>query len=148
MYFSGGYSPVEGQEARVQVRHLSQVTDGDEESFREQQAETRAATARDTELRAAAPEPSPHPRTEEMPYFSQGPASFEERVSVVEWTLLAKIREMIPSGADADRIEVLEKFLLRPENQGQGLVSDRLIKLEAAADTIEDISRFGPRTFY
>jgi hypothetical protein len=55
---------------------------------------------------------------------------------------------MTPSGADADRIEVLEKFLLRSENQGQGLVSDRLIKLEAAADTIEDIRRFGPRTFY
>jgi hypothetical protein len=85
---------------------------------------------------------------EEMPYVPQGPARFDERVSAIEWTLLAKIREMTPSGADADRIEVLEKFLLRAENQGQGLVSDRLIKLEAAVDTIEDIRRFGPRTFY
>jgi hypothetical protein len=55
---------------------------------------------------------------------------------------------MTPSGADADRIEVLEKFLLQAENQGHGLVSDRLIKLEAAINTIEDIRRFGPRTFY
>ena len=144
MYFSGGYSPVEGQEAR----DLSQFPDGDEESSREQPSEINAATARHTGLRAVAPEPPPHPRDEEMPYFPQGLASFDERVSAIEWTLLAKIREMTPSGADADRIEVLEKFLLQAENQGHGLVSDRLIKLEAAVNTIEDIRRFGPRTFY
>ena len=110
MYFSGGYSPVEGQEAR----DLSQFPDGDEESSREQQSEINAATARHTGLRAVAPEPPPHPRDEEMPDFPQGLASFDERVSAIEWTLLAKIREMTPSGADADRIEVLEKVLIGP----------------------------------
>ena len=133
---------------RVRVRDLSQMPEWEEEHFREQQAEIRAAIARDAEPRAAAPEPPPRPLPVVIADFPQGLASFEERVSAIEWTLLAKIRNMTPSGADADRIEVLEKFLLRPENQGQGLVSDRLIKLEAAAETIGDIRRFGPRTFY
>jgi hypothetical protein len=66
--------------------------------------------------------------------YSQGGVSFEDRVSAIEWTLLARIRNMTPSGTDADRIEVLEKFLLPPANQGQGLLSDRLVTLEAAAD--------------
>jgi hypothetical protein len=133
---------------RVQVRDPSQLTEGEEEHFREQQAEIRVAITRDAELRAAAPEPPPRSLPVVMTYCPQGPASFEERVSAIEWTLLAKIRNMTPSGADADRIEVLEKFLLRPENQGQGLVSDRLIKLEAVAETIGGHRRFGPRTFY
>ena len=94
------------------------------------------------EIRAAAPEPPPLPVV--MAYY---PAAAEEaRVSAVEYKLLAKIRDVAPCGAVIARIEVLEKFLLPPEDQG-GV--GRLAKLEAAVETIEyEATLEVERTFY
>ena len=102
------------------------------------------------EIRAAAPEPPPLPVV--MAYYpaaAEAAASWEARVSAVEYKLLAKIREggPAPCGAVIARIEVLEKFLLLPEDHGG---AGRLAKLEAAVETIDDgrVARLGPRTFY
>jgi hypothetical protein len=94
------------------------------------------------EIRAAAPEPPPLPVV--MAYY---PAAAEEaRVSAVEYKLLAKIRDVAPCGAVIARIEVLEKFLLPPEDQG-GV--GRLAKLEVAVETIEyEATLEVERTFY
>ena len=102
------------------------------------------------EIRAAAPEPPPLPVV--MAYYpaaAEAAASWEARVSAVEYKLLAKIREggPAPCGAVIARIEVLEKFLLLPEDHGG---AGRLAKLEVAVETIDDgrVARLGPRTFY
>jgi hypothetical protein len=82
-----------------------------------------------------------------MAYPAQGGVSFEDRVSSIEWTLLAKIRGMAPCGVGITHIEVLEKFLLRPEDQRGGRESDRLIKMEAAADNQSNYD-FDEAAFY
>jgi hypothetical protein len=64
---------------------------------------------------------------------AQGGVVFEDRISAIEYTLLAKIRDMTPSDTEADRIEVLEQFLLLPAFQGRGNLEDRMVRLEAAA---------------
>jgi hypothetical protein len=64
---------------------------------------------------------------------TQGGVVFEDRASAIEYTRLAKIRDMTPSDTEADRIEVLEKFLLLLAFQGQGNLEDRMVRLEAAA---------------
>ena len=81
------------------------------------------------------------------PAAAEAAASWEARVSAVEYKLLAKIRDVAPCGAVIARIEVLEKFLLLPEDHGG---AGRLAKLEAAVETIDDgrVARLGPRTFY
>jgi hypothetical protein len=118
----------------------------------EQEDEIRAAIERDAERLgrpAAAPEPPPRPLPVVMAYYpaaAEAAASWEARVSAVEWKLLAKIRDMAPCGAGIARIEVLEHFLLPRSEQGFG--AGRLAKLEAAVDTIDNSSRYGPRTFY
>jgi hypothetical protein len=118
----------------------------------EQEAEIRAAIERDAERlgrAAAAPEPPPRPLPVVMAYYpaaAEAAATWEARVSAIEWKLLAQLRDMAPCGAGIARIEVLEKFLLRPEDQG--IRVGRLAKLEAAVETIGDVRRFGPRTFY
>ena len=80
------------------------------------------------------------------PAAAEAAASWEARVSAVEYKLLAKIRDVAPCGAGIARIEVLEKFLLPPEDQG-GV--GRLAKLEAAVETIEyEATLEVERTFY
>jgi hypothetical protein len=130
--------------ARMHVRVPDRV--------QELEDEIRAADAERLGRPAAAPEPPPRPLPVVMAYYpaaAEAAASWEARVSAVEYKLLAKIREggPAPCGAVIARIEVLEKFLLLPEDHGG---AGRLAKLEAAVETIDDgrVARLGPRTFY
>ena len=130
--------------ARMHVRVPDRV--------QELEDEIRAADAERLGRPAAAPKPPPRPLPVVMAYYpaaAEAAASWEARVSAVEYKLLAKIREggPAPCGAVIARIEVLEKFLLLPEDHGG---AGRLAKLEVAVETIDDgrVARLGPRTFY
>ena len=119
----------------------------------EQEDAIRAAILQDAERLgrpAAAPVPPPRPLPVVMGYYpeaAEAAASWEARISAVEYKLLAKIREVTPRGSGIARIAVLEKFLLPPEDHGG---AGRLAKLEAAVETIDDgrVACHGPRTFY